>query len=320
MCTQKCISIASLLLCIVISKATNATFSIIACEEQTKSCGAAVVTNNLAVGASVIYAKAGVGALVSQYETNPNYGPQGLNMLEQDKSPKAVIEHLLEHDNNFDGTNTNDRQVAIVGLKKGVSSYTGKNALNSSWSGVIEGSFYSIQGNGLANKGILKAMEQAFLSAEGTLANQLMASLHAGQQEGGQTTGAMSSAMLVRSLDGFGRDINLRVDSAKQPIEELQTLLNFHYSRQMIIRAERSLKQDNRAKTMQMLDRALVLGATWDRIWIRAARLAIKLEEPDRAIYCLEMLRSLNMVWFQIEINKKHYSLLQGDERFQAFF
>ena len=54
----------------------EATYSIIACDAKTRECGAAVQTNNLAVGASVPYAEAGVGALVSQFETNPHYGPR----------------------------------------------------------------------------------------------------------------------------------------------------------------------------------------------------------------------------------------------------
>ena len=61
----------------------HATYSIVACDKQTRSCGVAVQTNNLAVGASVPYAMAGVGAIVSQFETNPNYGPRGLALLSQ---------------------------------------------------------------------------------------------------------------------------------------------------------------------------------------------------------------------------------------------
>jgi uncharacterized Ntn-hydrolase superfamily protein len=48
----------------------------------------AVETNNLAVGASVPYAQAGVGALVSQFETNPHYGPRGLAVLTEGPARK----------------------------------------------------------------------------------------------------------------------------------------------------------------------------------------------------------------------------------------
>jgi len=44
-------------------RVAHATFSIVACDKR--ACGAAVATNNLAVGATVIYARAGVGALAT---------------------------------------------------------------------------------------------------------------------------------------------------------------------------------------------------------------------------------------------------------------
>ena len=93
-----------------------ATFSIIACDQETGACGVAVATNNLAVGASICYAKAGVGALVTQFETNPNYGPLGIQLLEQGLAPEDVVRQLLENDNNFDGTDTRYRQVALVNI------------------------------------------------------------------------------------------------------------------------------------------------------------------------------------------------------------
>ena len=49
----------------------HATYSIVASDTVTGQCGVAVQTDNLAVGASVPYAQAGVGAIASQFETNP---------------------------------------------------------------------------------------------------------------------------------------------------------------------------------------------------------------------------------------------------------
>ncbi|QNH19178.1 hypothetical protein HEP73_00064 [Xanthomonas sp. GW] len=72
--------LAMALVCLAFPLKAYATFSIAACAPD-GSCGVAVATNNLAVGASVIYAKAKVGALATQYETNPAYGPRGLDLL-----------------------------------------------------------------------------------------------------------------------------------------------------------------------------------------------------------------------------------------------
>jgi hypothetical protein len=73
----------------------HATYSIIACDEKTRQRGVAVETNNLAVGASVPYAQAGVGALVSQFEINPHYGPRGLAVLTQGASPEETLKRSL---------------------------------------------------------------------------------------------------------------------------------------------------------------------------------------------------------------------------------
>ena len=73
----------------VAPRSAHATFSIVACDKD-KTCGAAVATNNLAVGATVIYAKAGTGALATQFETNPSYGPRGLALLDKGTPPQAT--------------------------------------------------------------------------------------------------------------------------------------------------------------------------------------------------------------------------------------
>jgi uncharacterized Ntn-hydrolase superfamily protein len=93
----------SLLSLVLWASSVRATYSIIACDAKTRACGVAVQTNNLAVGASVPYAQAGVGALVSQFETNPNYGPRGLALLAEGKAPEEVLKQLLADDGNFEG-------------------------------------------------------------------------------------------------------------------------------------------------------------------------------------------------------------------------
>lgn len=90
------------------SSQINATFCIVACDSKTQACGAAVATNNLAVGASVIYAQSGVGAVATQFETNPHYGPRGLALLQSGATPEQTIQQLLARDGHFDGTSIED--------------------------------------------------------------------------------------------------------------------------------------------------------------------------------------------------------------------
>ena len=93
----------------------RATFSIAACDTQ-GNCGVAVATHNLAVGGSgVAWAQAGVGAVASQFETNPGYGPRGLALMAAGRSPQQAVDQVLAEDGNFDGTTTAERQVEPSG-------------------------------------------------------------------------------------------------------------------------------------------------------------------------------------------------------------
>src|SRR5450755_4140044 len=119
----------------VFAPASYATYSIVACDSQTKQCGVAVQTNNLAVGSSVPYAQAGVGAIASQFETNPKFGPSGLALLSQGKSPDEVLKQIVREDGNFDGQGIEARQVGIVALDGRSIFYTGQEAASANWAG-----------------------------------------------------------------------------------------------------------------------------------------------------------------------------------------
>src|SRR5271165_5217582 len=139
-----------LLMLLAWAEGASATYSIVACDAKTRECGVAVQTNNLAVGASVPYAQAGVGAVASQFETNPNYGVRGLALLAAGKSPAEALEQLLREDGNFEGAGTEARQVAIVGMYGRAAVHSGAEVLRAEWAGERHGRGYSVQGNGLA--------------------------------------------------------------------------------------------------------------------------------------------------------------------------
>ncbi|MET0337620.1 MAG: DUF1028 domain-containing protein, partial [Caulobacter sp.] len=124
----------------------SATFSIAACDAE-KTCGVAVATNNLAVGASVAYAQGGVGAVATQFETNPNYGSKGLRLLSLGRSPEEVVRTLLAEDGDFEGQDTSWRQVALVAADGRSYAFTGAQAAASTWAGDEAQKGFSVQGN-----------------------------------------------------------------------------------------------------------------------------------------------------------------------------
>jgi uncharacterized Ntn-hydrolase superfamily protein len=297
----------------------EATYSIIACDAKTGECGGAVQTNNLAVGASVPYAQAGVGAMVSQFETNPHYGPRGLALLAQGKTPEEVLRHLLAEDGNFAGQGPEARQVAIVSLDGRTAAHTGEQAQRAAWAGVRSGNGYSIQGNSLTSAGVVEAMERAFLQTPGTLAERLVAALSAGDAAGGQKTGRESAALLVKTPDGWPIDIDLRVDHSADPVSDLRTLFTMQAARQQIVEARRAALGGDLAGARALMIQAIARAPMWPRICIQAARVGIDIEEPGLALQYLNVAFSQNPAWAEAEIGDGTYASLGGDPLFHKW-
>ena len=70
------------------------TFSLVGMCRRTGMFGAAVTTSNMNVGTRCPYAKAGVGAVLTQNRTDNRLGPQGIELLTDGKSAPDVIEAL----------------------------------------------------------------------------------------------------------------------------------------------------------------------------------------------------------------------------------
>ena len=203
-----------------------ATFSIVGYDAETGDLGIAVQSKFFAVGSVVPWAETGVGAIATQSWANTTYGPKGLKLLKSGLSAEQTLERLI-----VDDPGRATRQVGIVDAKGNVANYTGDEC--NEWAGAVSGKHYTAQGNILAGEDVVKAMGKAFEATEGELANKLTAALFAGQEKGGDTRGQQSAALLVvREQGGYGgfndRYIDLRVDDAEKPIEELQRLLEIH--------------------------------------------------------------------------------------------
>jgi len=202
------------------------TFSIVACDPTTGDLGIAVESKFLAVGAVVPWAKAGVGAIATQSWANTTYGPQGLDLLSQGKTPDEVLATLTGADDH-----RALRQVGIVDAQGRSATFTGDECF--AWAGGIVGPNYACQGNILVSEATVQAMARTFEAAAGGLWDRLVAALAAGQAAGGDSRGQESAALLVvREGGGYAgfndRFIDLRVDDHPQPIEELARLLELH--------------------------------------------------------------------------------------------
>jgi uncharacterized Ntn-hydrolase superfamily protein len=188
--------------------------------------GVAVQSKFLAVGAAVPWLEAGVGAVATQAWANTSYGPRGLELLRQGTSPKDAIDALIGED---DGRTR--RQIGIVDASGKSATYTGEACTE--WAGGKCGDGFAAQGNILAGPAVVDGLVTGFQQTQGTLAGRLLAALRTAQRAGGDKRGQQSAALvIVKPRGGYGgyndRYIDLRVDDATEPIEQLAHLLDLH--------------------------------------------------------------------------------------------
>jgi uncharacterized Ntn-hydrolase superfamily protein len=209
-----------------ISEPSISTFSIVARDQQTGELGVAVQSKFIAVGSVVPYALADVGAIASQAWGNTRYGPVGLDLLARGKTAEEVVRLMTEAD-----PNREHRQLAVIGIDGNASIFTGKECKD--WAGGKTGVNYAVQGNLLTGAEVIQAMSSGFEESNGTLAERMIASLHAGQQAGGDKRGKQSAALLIVKRGwGYGglsdRFRDLRVDDHPSPVKELERIYYLH--------------------------------------------------------------------------------------------
>ncbi|MDA9129125.1 DUF1028 domain-containing protein [Candidatus Gracilibacteria bacterium] len=77
------------------------TYSIVARDKKTGQMGVAVQTHWFGVGNNVPWLESGVGAIVTQAQTEMKYGKLGLKLLAQGKTPEEVIQEIGKDDEGF---------------------------------------------------------------------------------------------------------------------------------------------------------------------------------------------------------------------------
>jgi len=199
------------------------TYSIVARDAGTGELGVAVQSHWFSVGSGVLWAEPGIGAVATQSFLEPSYGPLGLALMRAGKSAERSLNALLAADEHIDV-----RQVGMVDANGTVANHTGENAIIEHCD--ASGSGYTVQANLMWKPTVCTAMQRAYESAEGDLAERLMVALEAAQEEGGDIRGKQSAAMLVVSGDARlppwgGRIVDLRVEDHAEPLIEMRRLL-----------------------------------------------------------------------------------------------
>ena len=191
------------------------TFSLAGRCRDTGLMGGAVVTSSPAVGSRCLFARAGVGVVLTQSWTDPRLGPRGLALLAEGVGASDAVAALAASTPNRDW-----RQLAALDARGGTAHFsgarTGPELASAAGPGCVA------IGNILANDRVPQAMVDAF-AAPGSLPDRLLAALDAGLQAGGEGRPLLSAALVVVREAAFPW-VDLRVDAADAPLAELRRL------------------------------------------------------------------------------------------------
>ena len=202
------------------------TYSIVARDSVTGEIGVAVQSHWFSVGTVVSWAEAGVGAVATQSLSEISYGPLGLALMKSGKTAQQAMDALLASD-----PGSALRQVAMVDANGNVAVHTGSSCIAEA--GHRTGAQFSVQANLMEKSTVWDAMADAFENTDGDLADRILASLQAAQDEGGDIRGKQSAALLIVPGESTGRpyldrDVDLRIDDHPEPIKELHRLMGVH--------------------------------------------------------------------------------------------
>lgn len=198
------------------------TYSIVARDAATGELGVAVQSHFFAVGPVVPWLRPGVGAVATQAMAELSYGPLALDLLAAGRSPERALEILTEAD---PGAAT--RQVAVIDAAGAVAVHTGERCIAEAGHRLGEG--WAVLANMMTKPTVPDAMADAFLTADGSLAERLLAALDAAEAEGGDIRGRQSAALVVvrgdREAPVWDNVCDVRVDDHPDPLVELRRLV-----------------------------------------------------------------------------------------------
>jgi len=192
------------------------TFSILARDEKTGEMGCATATGNLAVGAWVLKAEAGVGLAASQgFSVSTLWGEQAMRALAKGLDAEQVVKHIVERDQGADF-----RQLAVLDSAGYTAAWSG--AENKDVKGHELSPNLAVAGNWLTNEEVLSVLSATFLLNPGVMAERLLYALKAAAQAGSDARGVMSAAVSVVSMEQ--PPLNLRIDYSETPIDDIMAL------------------------------------------------------------------------------------------------
>lgn len=193
------------------------TFSIAGRCARTGAFGMSISTSSIAVGSRCVFAKPGVGAVLTQHRTDPRLGPRGIELLRGGCTAREAIDALVASTPHIGW-----RQLAAIDAMGRTATHAGDRI--TSIHNEVNGKDCVAIGNIIASTEVPVAMARRFeRDPAAALAERLMQALEAGLAAGGELKAVRSAALFVVHQQDFPL-VDLRIDAADQPIAALRAL------------------------------------------------------------------------------------------------
>ncbi len=199
------------------------TYSIIALDKRENMLGIATASGSIAVGSRVPWARYPIGGVVTQAYTNPALGLLILQLLEKGGDINEALEMALKIDKKPEL-----RQVAVMDFKGNVAVHNGINIPK--WNGYRILPYEAVCiANLVKGPEVCENAIEAFKKSTGWLGLRLLNALKEGHMAGGDHRGDRSSVLIIvgptNYVPYYDYIINLRVDMSKNPIRDLDNIL-----------------------------------------------------------------------------------------------
>ncbi len=184
--------------------------------------GVAIASSSPCIAARCVFARAGVGAALSQNITDPRLGPRALDLMQSRLTASEALRRVLAEI----GPVAAFRQLVLVDASGDSAVHSGVRALGTYAS--ARGTGCAAAGNLLANPGVPQAMVATFVAEPGLhLAERLLLSLEAGLVGGGEAGPVRSAGLLVVDRQPWPL-VDLRCDWEDAPVSRLAQVWNVY--------------------------------------------------------------------------------------------
>ena len=290
------------------------TYSIVARDEKTGEMGVAVQSHWFSVGSLVPWAEAGVGAVATQSFIEVRYGVSGLKLMRDGWSAPKTLSALLALDPHIDV-----RQVAMIDVNGNVAAHTGDSCIE--YADHKTGKNYSVQANLMLEKGVVDAMETAFLkSADQPLAQRLLLALDAAQAKGGDARGKQSAAILVVKGKSSGRPwedrtVDLHVEDHPHPVKELRRLFLLQTAYGHMNKGDLAIEENNLKSAMIEYGKAEALFPENEEMKFWHAVSLVNANRVEEALPLFRQIFRKNNNWRILVRRLFNSDILKNDEK-----